>query len=204
MNIQKIRNLLEQKKGARDQINNDLNQAIASKNEIEKEIAYSEKAQTIIQVVARATQEELEYRITEPVSLALAAVYENNPYKMSAKFEITGRGTTECHLGFERNGNVIKPIEASGGGPIDIASLALRIGSWSLAQPRSRPVLILDEPFRWVSRNKMALAGQMLKETAKQLNLQIIFISHIEELIGCADKIFQVTIEKGISKIEEA
>lgn len=203
MNIQKIRNLLEQKKGARDQINNDLSQAIASKNKIEKEISYSEKAQTIIQVVARATQEELEYRITEPVSLALAAVYENNPYKMSAKFEITGRGTTECHLGFERNGNIIKPTEASGGGPIDIASLALRIGSWSLAQPRSRPVLILDEPFRWVSRNKMALAGQMLKETAKQLNLQIIFISHIEELIDCADKIFQVTIEKGVSKIEE-
>lgn len=204
MNIQIIRRKIEQKKGARDQISKDLKVSQENIESLRKEISYSEKASAIISVVAKATQEELSYRITEPISLALQAVYGDNAYKMIADFNITGRGTTECILNFKRNNNRIDPLDAAGGGPIDIASLALRIGSWSLAQPRSRPVLILDEPFRWVSRNKMALAGQMLKETAKQLNLQIIFISHIEELIEAGDKIFQVTIEKGVSKIEEA
>ena len=201
MNIQDIRRKLEQKKGQQRQIANDLADSQGAINNLEKEISFSEKAQAIIIAVARSTQEELEYRITEPVSLALSAIYDN-PYKMVAKFDVTGRGTTECRLGFERNGNAIKPLEASGGGPIDIASFALRVSSWSLAQPRSRPILILDEPFKWISRAKMMLAGQMLRETSAQLGLQIIMVTHIPELIECADKIFQTTINKGVSIVE--
>ena len=212
MNLQNLRNKLEQKKGQANQIQSDLDQAISNCKSIKKEIVYSEKAQAIIQNVAKITQNELEYRITEPVSLALSSVY-NNPYKMAANFDITGRGTTECHLSFERNGNVIKPLDASGGGPIDIASFALRIGAWSLAQPRSRPVLITDEPFKWIDKKKvhgdettMHLAGQMLKDITRPppdgLGLQIIMISHIAELIECADQIIDVGIKNGISEIE--
>jgi DNA repair exonuclease SbcCD ATPase subunit len=213
MNLQEIRNKLERKRGQADQIKLDLDKAISNCENIKKEISYSEKSQAIIQAVAKATQEELEYRITEPVSLALAAVY-NDPYKMVARFEITGRGNTECHLGFERNGNIIKPLEASGGGPIDIASFALRIGSWSLAQPRSRPILICDEPFKWIDKKKipgtelttMHLAGQFLREVSKPppegLGLQIIMISHITELISSADRIFETSIKNQITSVE--
>ena len=202
MNIQSIRQKYEQKIGKRDQITSDLNSTVDSIKEIEIEIGYTEKAQAVIIAVARATQNELEYRITEPISLALGAVYENNPYKMSAKFEITGRGTTECKLAFERNGNFIKPLEASGGGPVDIASFALRVGGWSLSQPRSRSVLILDEPFKWVSRDRMPLAGQMLQEISKQLGLQIIMISHIPELIECSSRVIEIEIQNGISSVK--
>ena len=202
MNLQSIRQNFERKKGRQNQIATDLESTIKSQETIEIEIGRSEKAQAIIIAVAQATQNELEYRICEPVSLALAAVYEDSPYKMSAKFEITGRGTTECRLAFERNDNLIKPLEASGGGPIDVASFALRVGSWSLAQPRSRSVMILDEPYKWVSRDKMPLAGQMLREVSSQLGLQIIMVSHIPELIECADKIIHVTIKNEISTVD--
>ena len=202
MNLQSIRQKYEQKVGRQDQIASDLKSTIVACEAIKKEITISEKAQAIIIAVAQATQEELQYRIEEPVSLALAAVYEDNPYKMSAKFEITGRGTTECRLAFERNDNLIKPLEASGGGPVDVASFALRVGSWSLAQPRSRACLCLDEPFKWISRDRMPLAGQMLREISKQLGLQIIMISHIPELISCADQIINVKIKNGISFVD--
>ncbi|MBU2249412.1 MAG: hypothetical protein KKD77_21870 [Gammaproteobacteria bacterium] len=200
MNLQTIRQQFERKRGQQQQKKLDLVQAISEQDKIKKEISISEKAQAVIIAVAMATQEELQYRIAEPVSLALASVYDN-PYLMNVRFDITGRGTTECHLGFERNGHIIKPLEASGGGPVDIASFALRIGSWSLAQPRSRPILILDEPFRFVSRNKMPLAGQMLKEISKQLGLQIIMVTHISELIECGDRILNVQIHNGISEL---
>lgn len=207
MGLKDIRNHLERQKGRANQIKADLEKAISNRKAIEKDIECSKKAQSIIQVVAQATQKELEYRITEPVSLALAAVYDD-PYKMVAKFEITGRGNTECHLGFERGENIIKPLDASGGGPIDIGSFALRIGSWSLAQPRSRSIILTDEPFKWIDKKKiqgtetttMHLAGQMLKEVTKPppdgLGLQIIMITHIEELIECADRVIETTIKK--------
>lgn len=218
MNLQNLRYKLEQKKGKANQIKSDLKSATNNCKSIEKEISVSEKAQSIIQAIAKSTQSELEYRITEPVSLALASVYDD-PYKMIARFEITGRGTTECYLGFERNGNVIKPVDAyggaSGGGPIDIASFSLRIGSLSLAQPRPRPILITDEPFKWIDKEKirgsemttMHLAGQMLKDITRPppdgLGFQVIMITHIKELISAADQVIEVSKDKnGVSSIE--
>ncbi len=69
----------ERKKGRQNQIAADLESTIKAQETIEIEIGRSEKAQAIIQAVAQATQNELEYRICEPVSLALAAVYEDAP-----------------------------------------------------------------------------------------------------------------------------
>jgi DNA repair exonuclease SbcCD ATPase subunit len=202
MNIQSIRNQLERQKGSRNQISKDLKKSQETISLLEQEISYSESAQAIISAVAKITQNELRYRIEEPVSLAISSVFDD-PYKMVADFQTTLRGTTECNLGFERNGNIVDPLSSSGGGVVDIASFSLRIGAWSLGQPRSRAVILLDEPFRFVSRNKMALAGTMLKETSKQLGLQIILITHIEDLVAVADKIFEVSIHNGVSEVEE-
>ena len=188
MNLQQIRQKFERKKGRRDQVVTDLKETVRKRKDLESEILISEKAQAIIIAVAKATQDELTYRITEPVSLALAAVYDN-PYRMSAEFKIAARGTTECYLNFERNGHLINPFAGAGGGPIDVASFSLRVGSWSLAYPRSRAFLGLDEPFKWVQRDKIPLAAQMLLEVSKEMPLQIIMVSHFPELIEGADRI---------------
>lgn len=201
MNLTELRKKLERKKGKASQITDDLSLCQERIQTTEKEITFTEKAQAIIIAVAKLTQEELEYRITEPVSLALQAVFDD-PYKMAAQFDITGRGSTECLLQFERDGNYKKPFDASGGGPIDIASFALRVGSLTLEMPKRRRVLILDEPFRFVSRKKMPLAGQMLTEVSRELNLQIIMVTHIEELIEAADKTFEVQIKNRVSEVK--
>lgn len=200
MNIQTLRQKLERRKGQAQQITSDLAASQKTIANIEREIGHSEKAQAIILSVAQATQKELRYRIETPVSLALAAVYDN-PYIAVAEFIMHGRGATECYLGFERGGN-INTMNGIGGGVVDIASYAYRIGSLSLMRPRPRAVLCLDEPFRFVSRDKMPLAGQMLRETSRQLGLQIIMISHIAELIECGDRVFETTIKNGVTNVE--
>jgi len=201
MDTKSFRIRLERKKGTKAQIEKTLAESVVSIESISDEILCSEKAQAIIQAVAKLTQEELEYRVTEPVSLALAAVFDD-PYKFVAKFETTGKGTTECKLGFERDG-VINDIHEIGGGVVDVASFALRVSAWSLAQPRTRSTLIFDEPFRFVSRDKMPQVGEMVKNISSSLGLQIIMISHIAGLIDCADKVFETDINEGISTITE-
>lgn len=196
-----FRKKLEQQKGRKIQVEKDIKRLGTRLEDLKKEIGYSERAQAVIQAVARQTQQELEYRIEEPVSLAQAAVYDN-PYKQLAEFKNTGRGTTECYLKFERDGNIINPFDGSGGGPVDISTYALRLGSLTLSRPRLRPVLLLDEPFRFVSKARMPYAGQMLKETADELGIQILMVTHIDELIKSADEIFNVAIKNGESYIE--
>ena len=161
---------------------------------------YSEQAQSIIQTVAKITQSELQYHISELCSLALSAVFDD-PYELQLEFVIR-RGKTEADIYFLRNGEKIDPITASGGGAVDIASFALRVALWSLARPRTRNVMILDEPLRFISNNLQERASIMLKELSRKLNLQMIIITHEKNLTTCADRIFSVNKSKQYSVVE--
>ena len=114
---------------------------------------------------------------------------------------IIKRNKTECELYFVKDGELIDPLTASGGGAVDVASFALRVALWCLAPQRTRNTLILDEPFRFLSRDLMYKAGDMLKRLSEKLGLQIIMVSHAEDLIDGANKVFQIKIKKGISEV---
>ena len=86
---------------------------------------------------------------------------------------------------------------------IDIVAFALRIAFWSLDHT-TRPVLILDEPFRNLSKGrKQEKAAEVVRMLADKLELQIVMASHVRETVAVADKEFNVWLEKGESKINE-
>jgi len=198
-NIQNLRNALEQMKGKRDQIQHGIDNAEQFIKEKKKDLRRHEQAREIIREVGLKTQQQLQFHISDITSLALEAVFDN-PYKLITEF-IQRRNKTECDLYFERDGNRIDPLSASGGGAVDVASFALRVASWSMQRPRSRNVLILDEPFRYLSSDLLPKASEMLNQISKKLKLQIIMVTHAEELIENADRVFEVKIKKGKSLI---
>ena len=198
-NIQNLRNALEQMKGKRDQIQHGIDKAEQFIREKKRDLRRHEQAREIIREVGLKTQQQLQFHISDITSLALEAVFDN-PYKLITEF-IQRRNKTECDLYFERDGNRIDPLSASGGGTVDVASFALRVASWSMQRPRSRNVLILDEPFRYLSSDLLPKASEMLNQISKKLKLQIIMVTHAEELIENADRVFEVKIKKGKSLI---
>lgn len=200
MNLKEIRNTIERKKGQRDEVESRLQKFQTTIYNLKKEIRYSEKAQSIIQLVAQRTQKELEYHISDIVSLALDTIFDK-PYKFKIEF-VLKRNKTECILLFEREGELINPLSASGGGVIDVASFALRIALWTLQAPKSRNTIILDEPFKHLSSNLLSRVCILLKELNQKLNLQMIIVTHSEGLTEMADKIFRVSMNKGISQIK--
>lgn len=200
MNIQDYRNKLERKKGQRDQLVSSMNETKQKMEGLEKDSRNIEKAKLILQEVAKRTQQQLEYHISEIVTLALASVYEE-PYEFTIDF-VVRRGKTEADLYFVKNGEREEPLEASGGGVADIASFALRVAMWNLQNPKSRNTLVLDEPLKFLSRNYQVKASKMIKEISNKLGLQIVMVSHSQELIEGADKTFSLSIEKGISNVE--
>lgn len=157
-----------------------------------------EEAQTIIRTVAIQTQQQLQFHISAITTSALEAVFFD-PYEFKLQFVERG-GKTEADAVFFRNNEQIDPMTGSGGGAIDVAAFSLRVSAWKLAGTRS--TLILDEPFRFLSRNLHSKAAEMLQEISKKLSLQIIMVTHSEELIENADKIFYVSKKKNYSRVK--
>ena len=126
--IQKLRNGLEQRKGTRSHLQKEI---ASNRTEIENKgisLHLHEEAREIVREVSLKTMQQLQYHISDITSLALEAVFDN-PYKLTLDF-VQRRNKTECDLYFERDGNRVDPISASGVGAVDIASFALRIASW--------------------------------------------------------------------------
>lgn len=156
----------------------------------------AESAKALVLEVATRTQANIGNRVSELVSLALASVFED-PYSFEVEF-VQRRGVTEADLWFCRQGHKIEPMFNSGGGAIDVASLALRMAVWSLK--RTAPVFVLDEPFRFLHGSGInAKAAAMLQELSHKFGIQVIRTAAIEDedAITGADRVFRVT-EAGV------
>ena len=200
MTIQLLRNKLEQQKGAKAQLATSLTNLQVQLKEKGRSLRQHEQAKEIIRTVGLQTQQQLEISISDITSLALEAVFPD-PYELKIEF-VQRRNKTECDLYFMRDGNKVDPLTASGVGAVDVAAFALRIASWSMSTPHSRNVIILDEPFRFLSENYQELAGNMLREISQKLGIQFIVVTHNETLASCANKTFEVSIRRGKTKIE--
>ena len=199
MTVQELRNKLQKQKGKQEQLLSDLTATQSEIVQKTESLHKHEQAKEIIRNVGMSTQSQLQVSISDITSLALEAVFPN-PYELKVEF-IQRRNKTECDLYFERDGNRVDPLTASGVGAVDVAAFALRIASWSMSLPHSRNVIILDEPFRFLSENYQEQASQMLKEISQKLGIQFLIITHELTLASYADKVFNVSIKKGISKV---
>lgn len=148
-----------------------------------------EEAQVFLQKVAQATQEQLRVHIKDIVQLCLDSVWPGE-VEFDLIYEVK-RGKTEARLVFIIDGEEVDPLDADGGGLVDIASFALRIAVWTLGNTRN--TIVLDEPMKHLSDNLQPLAAEIIKELSEKLGLQIIMITHRKELTGIADKVFEVS-----------
>lgn len=203
MDFEKIEKLFNQSKGAYSQVQKRLKEVVDIKKESEKKLKLTEQAQVFLQKVAQNTQEKLKFQIEDIVNLALESVFPNE-YEFKIEFNVS-RGKTDCELIFldKRTGKTIDPMEASGGGVVDLTTFALRISAWALENGTDN-LIILDEPFKFISRDLQARAGEILKILSEKMKLQILMVTHIPEFIEVADKVFEVKKnENGISTIIE-
>ncbi len=198
--IEQYTGLLNQVKGQRTLLERQQKSARESSEEWKRRAVAIDTAQALIQQVARDTQEKLKYHIEDIVQLALDSCFPDQ-YDFRVDFEIK-RGRTEASLTLLKDGNPMNPMDANGGGIVDITSFALRLAAWSLSKTDN--VIIMDEPFRFLSRDLHPKAGQIMKRLSHKLKLQMIMVTHSEELIEQSDRMFTNRIGRdGISKVTE-
>ena len=200
MNLQEIKKIIGERRGQQILTQNLLSDSKSNYQKFSINLKKHEKALEVVKLAALKTQEQIQYHISDITSLALSAVFPE-PYELIIEF-VERRNKTECDLFFSRNGQRIDPMNSSGGGPIDIASFALRIASWSLQRPIRSNTIILDEPMKNLSKEYQEQGALMLQEVSRKLGIQFIIVTHEPVLARFADKTFNVSIKNGISRVE--
>jgi len=135
------------------------------------------EARELLQHLAQAVQQKAHERISEVVSTCLKTVFPEDPYEFLIRFE-RKRGRTEARLLFKREGSEMHPLSAAGGGVVDVAAFALRVVTLALRRPPVTKLLVLDEPFKFVSEQYQDNVRQMLEALAHDMDLQIIMVTH--------------------------
>jgi len=159
------------------------------------------KAKWVLVEVSKKTQENLKKNIEKLVNLCLNEVFSDKNFIFKAEFQIK-RNKMECEFLVEVDGHDYSPKDDMGGSILDIISFALRIILWSLENPKSRNVIIMDEPFRF-SGKLITKAVQMVKELSERLGIQFIINTHSDALIDIADKSWHVVNVARKSTVEE-
>lgn len=148
----------------------------------EEKLVNAQIAQKICQEVGSGIQQEAHKQISSVVTRCLQAVFEDDSYEFRIQFE-QKRGKTEAVLCFVREEIQTDPLNSSGGGVIDVAAFALRLACLLLTRPRKRKLLVMDEPFRFLSKSYRPKIKVLLETLAKEFSLQILMITHSDELI---------------------
>jgi len=180
MNLTAIRKSVDKVKQERALVLRQIKDETAQLEHYKQVYSNAEEGQQLLQTAAQAVQQQAHKKIAAVVTRCLETVFDE-PYEFKIHFE-RKRGRTEARLVFERDGYEIDPITASGGGVIDVAAFALRLACLILNKPRLRKVMLLDEPFKFVSAEYIHNVRHLLEGLSKDFKVQFIIVTHIEGL----------------------
>lgn len=149
--------------------------------EAQERLSISSEGLHIIQTVSQKVQQQAHDKIAGVVTLCLNSIFPDKDYKFQIVFE-RKRSRTEAKLIFLKGDKERDPIEDTGGGIVDVAAFALRLSSVILHKPPLRKTLILDEPFKNVSKGYHENVKTLLEKVSEDFGVQIIMVTHIGRL----------------------
>jgi DNA repair ATPase RecN len=190
----------QQAVGQRNIIADQIGEAEEKVERNDRKLRAAERYKEVVSEVAARTMQNLEFHISNIVTTALRSIPFPEPLEFEAEF-LPARNQVECFLWFVKGEHRVHPMHASGGGPKDVASFALRLTYWTLK--KNRPTFILDEPFKYVSADLQVACAEMVKMLAEKIGVQIIMVSHLPNINITADKEYKVEMKGGKSIVRE-
>jgi DNA repair exonuclease SbcCD ATPase subunit len=148
-----------------------------------------EKTKAIINDIGENIQRRIKAYIEETVTMALQSVLGDD-YRFVIEFQHDKRDQLEVLFFINHFGENFEPRKNTcEGGAIDICSFALRMICLTLEEPKVDYILFLDEPFKNVSKKYMGAVCQMVVDISSLMDLQVIMVTHVDDLIETADNI---------------
>lgn len=151
------------------------------------------KSVELLTIVEKSTKDVIKKGFEEIVTYALQYILNSSEYSLQLEFGRRGNlQEVDFHLKTPDCKEPHDPLLSSGGGVLDILSLALRISLIGLTKPKIEGFLALDEPFKHLSSNYIPIAGNFVKTISRRINRQVIMVTHKSELVNNADKAIKI------------
>lgn len=131
--------------------------------------------------VASGVQDRANAGIASVVGRCLTSVF-GGAYDFRLKFD-RARGKSQVDLGFEIDGGSVDPVTAASGGAVDLTAFALRLACIRMSG-NLRPLLVLDEPFKWLhGGDHRERVRELFEALASEMGVQIIMVTGCPEYI---------------------
>jgi DNA repair ATPase RecN len=198
----RIKTHIEKKAAERDLLMKQLQEQKASLDNKSIKMDTYQKVIILLQKTSDYARSQMKQTIEFIVTNALQVVFAQD-----IRFEIelgtrAGAPTAEFYV-VDAVGLRYKPMEARGGGLVDVISTALRLSILELYQPKIEGPVILDEAGKHISSEYAENFAYFLKEYCKRIGRQCILITHSASLAAVGDKSFFVSIKNGVSEVKE-
>jgi DNA repair exonuclease SbcCD ATPase subunit len=201
MTLSELQTYVVSKKGEFSLLQKQLEEKKGEVGNTQEEWENHTKARWLLSEAQIRTQTRFKEAVESLVSLALRSVYDR-PFSFILDFSRV-RNKLECTPSLQEGDVIYNDIrDCQGGGLVDIIALAFRLVLWHLKKPHSRNTILLDEPLRFLG-SLTEKAGEMLREISHRLGIQIVMVSHSEELIDMADRSFNVTHNGTFSTVKQ-
>jgi len=170
----------------------------------DNEIKLLTQAKEFLVEFAKFRREEIVNKIENVISWGLKTIF-NKEYKFKLNFiDRMNYVEADFKVVSEVNNDILELdiMSAHGGGLVVIIAFLLRLMVILLSPVNFRKLMILDEPFVQLSKEYAENLNDLIKELSESLDIQFIIITHNEELLNIADKIYRFKNVKGITQIE--
>jgi DNA repair exonuclease SbcCD ATPase subunit len=142
------------------------------------EASHLSHAQQVLAELAEGVQRQVHDRISALVTRCLRSVLDEE-LDFRVLFDRRA-GKTTARLAFFDNGEEIDPLLGTAGGALDLAAFALRLACLLVGRPPRRRLIVLDEPFKFVSDrgDYRERARDLVEALSTELGFQLVIITH--------------------------
>lgn len=199
--LQQFSNELQRRIGERDVLWKQQKVHVAQLDEQKEQLVLLEEARGIISKVLLIVHQEATSFVSEVVTQFLAHVFGGEySFKLVGDVSYNKPALTPVIL----KGDIeVSPRDEVGGGVLDVVSLGMRLAAWAISAQRTPPILLLDEPGKFLDADRIVLFGEALRRIVEQLNLQVLLLTHEPALVAIADVSFLVEQKNGISSVKK-
>jgi len=181
--------------GVRDSLQAKLTKKQAELILVQDNARLAGSAAAFVEASVRTTRQGVLNDLQTIVNDALSAVYGDDGPKLEFELSVKRERTAITPMFIQRTGDLTakRKAEGLGCGVSDVAALILRLVL--LKASGAEPVLVVDEPFRFLGVTQIPPASELLHRIASQLDIQVIMTTHDDATIAAADRTFCLTKE---------